>query len=80
MSSLRNDQQGHRCPTTYGFIGLGNMGYGMAMNLRRKISLDSNLIICELVQERCESFVAANKGNSIGVAQTPRDVAQKSVR
>lgn len=80
MHPVPNNQRDHYHPSTYGFVGLGNMGYGMAMNLRRKIPLDSNLVICELVHERCESFIAANKGSGISVATTPRDVAQQAVR
>lgn len=79
MGSVSSDRQEHYHPVTYGFIGLGNMGYGMAMNLRQKIPVASKLIICELVQERCASFVAANKSSSVAVAKTPREVAQQSV-
>lgn len=32
----------------YGFIGLGNMGFGMAKNVRQKIPSSSKLIVCEL--------------------------------
>lgn len=64
---------------TYGFIGIGVMGWGMAKNLRSKIPPSSRLIICELVQERRDKFVAETKG-LVEVAASPREVAQSAVR
>lgn len=55
------------------------MGWGMAKNLRSKISPSSRLIICELVQERRDKFVAETEG-SVEVAASPREVAQNAVR
>jgi 3-hydroxyisobutyrate/3-hydroxypropionate dehydrogenase len=65
--------------TTYGFIGIGVMGYGMAMNLRRKIPPTSKLILCEINQERREQYLReASPNGLIEVAETPRQVAQKA--
>jgi 3-hydroxyisobutyrate dehydrogenase-like beta-hydroxyacid dehydrogenase len=63
---------------TYGFIGLGVMGYGMAINLRKKIPKSSTLIVCELVECRRDKFVAETQG-ATKVAQSPREVAQQAV-
>ena len=64
--------------TTYGFIGIGVMGYGMAANLRKKLPQSSNLIICEVNQERREKFFAEQQG-LLEVAQSPRELAEKAV-
>ncbi|KAF9698582.1 hypothetical protein EKO04_003942 [Ascochyta lentis] len=58
--------------STYGFIGLGVMGYGMAKNLRRKIPETSKLVICELVKQRCDQWVAEVEGK-VEVAHSPRE-------
>ena len=64
---------------TYGFIGLGVMGWGMANNLRSKIPESSTLIVCELVKERRDKFVAESKGK-VETAETPKEVAERAVR
>lgn len=63
---------------TYGFIGIGVMGYGMAANLRAKIPKSSKLIICEVNKARREQFFAENKG-LLEVAHSPREVAEQAV-
>jgi 3-hydroxyisobutyrate dehydrogenase-like beta-hydroxyacid dehydrogenase len=63
---------------TYGFIGIGVMGWGMAQNLRAKIPESSTLVICELVEARRDKFVAETKGK-ITVAHSPREVAEQAV-
>lgn len=63
---------------TYGFIGIGVMGWGMAKNLRAKIPTSSKMIICELVDERREKFVAETEG-IIEIAANPKEVAESAV-
>jgi 3-hydroxyisobutyrate dehydrogenase-like beta-hydroxyacid dehydrogenase len=63
---------------TYGFIGIGVMGWGMAQNLRAKIPESSILIICELVQARRDQFIAQTQG-LLRVAMTPKEVAEQAV-
>ena len=64
---------------SYGFVGIGVMGYGMAMNLRAKISKSSNFILCEINEERRNQFVreASNIG-PIEVVSSPREVAERA--
>lgn len=64
---------------TYGFIGLGVMGWGMAQNLRAKIPKSSKLIICELSESRRDQFVKDTPG-LLEVALSPKAVAEKAVR
>ncbi|KPI41510.1 uncharacterized protein AB675_9196 [Cyphellophora attinorum] len=45
-------------PTTYGWIGIGNMGYGMAMNIARKIPATAHLLINDLRQDQVAKFLA----------------------
>jgi 3-hydroxyisobutyrate/3-hydroxypropionate dehydrogenase len=63
---------------TYGFIGIGVMGYGMAANLRAKLPKSSKLIICEVNQERREKFLAEQQG-LLEVAHSPRELVEKAV-
>jgi 3-hydroxyisobutyrate/3-hydroxypropionate dehydrogenase len=63
---------------TYGFIGLGQMGWGMATNLRKKIPQNSKLVICELMESTRVRFVKETEG-LVEVANSPREVAEKAV-
>jgi 3-hydroxyisobutyrate/3-hydroxypropionate dehydrogenase len=63
---------------TYGFIGIGVMGWGMAKNLRAKIPKSAQLVICELVETRRDSFISETEG-LIEAVQTPREVAEQAV-
>ncbi|EME81570.1 uncharacterized protein MYCFIDRAFT_154262 [Pseudocercospora fijiensis CIRAD86] len=63
---------------TYGFIGLGNMGYGMAMNVRKKMPSGSILVVCELDQARKEDFCSeARQYGKVEIADTPKEVAER---
>lgn len=63
---------------TYGFIGLGTMGYHMARNLRSKIPGSSTLVVCEINTPRLERFIAETEG-LLKVAKTPKEVAELAV-
>ena len=63
---------------TYGFIGIGNMGFGMAMNIRVKIPTTSKLVICDTNKARTDEFLKKAGGNTEG-AVSPREVAEKAV-
>ncbi|GAW14360.1 hypothetical protein ANO14919_037620 [Xylariales sp. No.14919] len=63
----------------YGFIGIGQMGWGMAMNLRQKIPKEAKMVICEISESRRNQFIqkAQTKG-VVTVADSPREVAEQS--
>lgn len=63
---------------TYGFIGLGNMGFGMARNVREKIPASSKLVVCELVTSQRDKFVQEAPGD-IETAETPKEVGERCV-
>jgi 3-hydroxyisobutyrate dehydrogenase-like beta-hydroxyacid dehydrogenase len=63
---------------TYGFIGIGVMGWGMAQNLRKKMPKSSTLLICELDKPRRDKFVAETEG-LMEVANFPKEVAEQAV-
>lgn len=65
-------------PLRFGFIGLGVMGFGMANNLRSKITSSSQLCICEIVRERQEEWLRQAPGEVV-TASTPTEVAEQSV-
>jgi len=62
----------------YGFIGLGNMGYPMALNLLSKLPSGAELVVCEIVTPTRERFVAETKGRPVSTAENPREVAARS--
>lgn len=68
---------------TWGFIGLGRMGFPMAKNLRAKIPTSDKLIICDRNTQATDNFLheaAASSagGGGIEVVKTPRQVAEQS--
>jgi 3-hydroxyisobutyrate/3-hydroxypropionate dehydrogenase len=64
----------------YGFIGIGQMGWGMAMNLRQKIPKDAKMVICEISESRRNQFIQeVESRGAVTVANTPREVAEQSV-
>ncbi|KAM5344576.1 hypothetical protein ACJ41O_013111 [Fusarium nematophilum] len=62
---------------SYGFIGLGIMGWGMAKNLRARIPANSTLHVCEVNATRRDEFVSSTSGK-IQVAKNPLEIAQHS--
>ncbi|KAJ5431511.1 Dehydrogenase multihelical [Penicillium cf. griseofulvum] len=75
---------------TWGFVGLGQMGYHMAKNLRAKIPASDTLIVRDVNEESMKRFAAearetaqsngagANQGR-VEIAQSAREVAEKSI-
>lgn len=63
---------------TIAFIGIGNMGWGMAMNLRAKLPKSSKFIICEINEARRAQFVEEADG-LVQVATSPREAAGMAV-
>lgn len=63
---------------TYGFIGVGVMGNGMAKNLRSKMPPSSKLLICEVNKSRRDEFFATTEG-LLEVAESPKELAEKAV-
>jgi len=62
---------------TYGFIGIGSMGYRMAKNLRAKLPAEATIIICDVVKPLVEKFTS-EVTSGIEVAETPKEVAERS--
>ncbi|SLM39455.1 3-hydroxyisobutyrate dehydrogenase [Lasallia pustulata] len=62
---------------TWGFIGLGRMGFPMARNLRAKLSQGDSLVIHDVNQEATAKFVE-EVGPGVEVMETPRQVAEIS--
>lgn len=64
---------------TYGFIGLGAMGYPMALNLRQKTSLETKLYVYDVHKPSCEKFVAETKANGpVHIANSAKELADVS--
>ncbi|KAF2772901.1 hypothetical protein EJ03DRAFT_266131 [Teratosphaeria nubilosa] len=65
-----------RLEASYGFIGLGQMGYPMARNLRNKISQSDTLYVHDVNPKVTEEF--AKEIGNVTVADTVRQVAENS--
>ncbi|KAF2396544.1 3-hydroxyisobutyrate dehydrogenase mitochondrial precursor [Trichodelitschia bisporula] len=63
---------------TYGFVGLGQMGYRMAKNLREKLPTDDVLIVQDINQAASKKFAEELTGFNVVVAESPRQVAENS--
>ncbi|WEW59152.1 NAD-binding 6-phosphogluconate dehydrogenase [Emydomyces testavorans] len=64
---------------TWGFIGVGQMGYPMARNLRAKIPTADTLVIYDVNRDATQRFLTEHKGKPIEVASSPRELAEKSI-
>ena len=80
--SLSKDDQASLTGKQFGFIGIGCMGWHMAMNIAKKITSDSTLTICDIDSERVDHFITAATPVTPGqlqTAKTPKEVAEASV-
>lgn len=65
-------------PKSIGWIGLGLMGYPMALNLVKKMDKDTQFYVFDVVKESVEKFVAEDEGR-IHACGDSKEVADKSV-
>lgn len=67
----------------YGFVGLGQMGYPMAMNLLKKTTPQSSLVIYDVNSSSLSRFLneASTMHNvpKVTIAKSPKDLAEQSV-
>ncbi|KAK5744130.1 hypothetical protein LTR17_002160 [Elasticomyces elasticus] len=64
---------------TIGYVGLGQMGYGMALNIRKKIPRSARLVVCEIAEARRKQFEEeAMQFGPIEAVATPREVSEKA--
>lgn len=78
MAASTESSQGER----YGFVGIGSMGWHMAMNIAKKMSPGSTLTVCDIDTERVKQFLsdaATVTSGKILSAETPREVSETSV-
>jgi 3-hydroxyisobutyrate/3-hydroxypropionate dehydrogenase len=64
---------------SYGFVGIGVMGYGMALNLCAKLQRSTQFVLCEINEARKDQFVK-ECGRPVELAKSPREVVAKAVR
>jgi len=64
----------------YGFVGLGQMGHGMAKNIRQKIPGSCLLLVFDINKDVTSSFARdfGTEGNVL-VVDSPKDMAQRAV-
>lgn len=65
-------------PATFGFIGIGNMGWGMARNVAQKMPPSSTLVVYDVDTARLNEFISA-AGAHVQIAESPRQVSEQSV-
>ena len=65
---------------TYGFIGIGRMGFPMALNLREKMPPASKLVVCDVNKSRIEDFLEQSRSlGPVSDASSPKEVAEQCV-
>ncbi|KAF2188284.1 hypothetical protein K469DRAFT_703788 [Zopfia rhizophila CBS 207.26] len=67
----------YKLQATWGFIGLGRMGFPMARNLRAKLPIDDTLIIQDVNKAATSKFLQENP-EGVRIADNAREVAEKS--
>ncbi|KAK5121533.1 hypothetical protein LTR85_005366 [Meristemomyces frigidus] len=75
-ASRRSFATSRRADASYGFIGLGQMGYPMARNLRSKIAQSDTMCIHDVNPAVCEQF--EKEVGNVKVVQSVRDIAENS--
>jgi len=68
-------------PKTFGWIGLGAMGFPMAINLQKKSLNHSRMIVYDVDEGAMDRFIEAtvNTENAVSKAASSKEVAEKSV-
>jgi 3-hydroxyisobutyrate dehydrogenase-like beta-hydroxyacid dehydrogenase len=65
---------------TYGFIGIGRMGFPMALNFRAKMPPASKLVVCDVNKAHVEDFLVQSRSlGPVEVASSPKEVAEHCV-
>lgn len=65
-------------PLNVGFIGLGTMGYAMAVNLVKKLPGGSKLFVYDISTDAVNKFVAQHPDSAVA-AGSAKEVTQNSV-
>lgn len=67
-------------PSSYGWVGLGAMGYPMATQLRKKIPQSTELTIFDIDLSALQRFVRDTQGlGKVTIASNAKELAEKSV-
>ncbi|KAI8942439.1 hypothetical protein NX059_000509 [Plenodomus lindquistii] len=77
QSSRRCFSSSHNLQATWGFIGLGRMGYPMAMNLRAKIPAEDTLWVHDVNTAATKEFLKVNP-KGVRVADSVRQLAENA--
>lgn len=67
---------------SFGFIGIGNMGWHMAMNILKKMNSDSHMTICDVNSARVAQMLDAGlqiAPHRVDSAKSPMEVVEKAV-
>ncbi|CAM1510775.1 Fc.00g082880.m01.CDS01 [Cosmosporella sp. VM-42] len=81
MSPSIIDDQDNAVGKQYGFIGIGVMGWHMAMNVAKRIPAVATLTICDIDVEKVDKFItdaAQVTAAKVQAAKTPKEVAEAS--
>ena len=65
-------------PLNVGFIGLGTMGFAMAVNLVKKLPRGSKLFVYDISTDAVDRFVAQHPESAVA-AGSAKEVTQNSV-
>ena len=57
------------------------MGFGMSMNIQKKIPADAQFFICDVNRAVLDKFVQEAQGQAqISILDTPKDIVENAVR
>ncbi|KAJ9643671.1 hypothetical protein H2204_001816 [Knufia peltigerae] len=77
-STMQTGESGGMPNVNYGFIGIGRMGFPMALNVRAKMPSGSKLVVCDVDQSQVERFLHQSKSlGPVEAASCPKEVAEQ---
>jgi 3-hydroxyisobutyrate dehydrogenase len=80
MPSTVRAEDGGMPSVTYGFVGIGRMGFPMALHFRAKMPAGSKLVVCDVNESRVKEFLQQAKYlGPVDVASCPKEVAEQCV-
>jgi 3-hydroxyisobutyrate dehydrogenase len=81
MPSVSGNEESKGMPSvTYGFIGIGRMGFPMALNLRAKMPAASKLVVCDVNKAHVDDFLVQSRSlGPVEIASSPKEVAELCV-
>ena len=80
LSATGNEDPKGMPSVTYGFIGIGRMGFPMAIKFRAEMPAASKFVVCDINKAHVEDFLEQSRSlGPVEVALSPKEVAEQCV-